>query len=76
MNSGRAVAAGAGHGRVEVVTPSGAQVVDDPHRFSAAQQLFDQVRSDEPGATSDEIDGHYCGHPSLGRPGTRRSAFL
>jgi hypothetical protein len=42
----------------QVFALTGDEAVRHAHAFTAANQLFDEVRSDESGAAGDEIGGH------------------
>ena len=47
----------------QVFTLAGNEAVGNAHAFAAAEQLFGDMRPDEPGAAGDEVGGHV---PAIG----------
>src|SRR5678815_4578587 len=48
----------------QVLALAGDEAVRDAHAFTAANQLFNQMGSDESGTAGDEVRGHCCGYRS------------
>ena len=43
---------------LDVARVPGDQAVDDAHALAAADELFDEVRTDEAGAAGDDVESH------------------